>query len=87
MVDDCSTDGTRARLEEITRQSLDHGVRVLFHEKNRGNGAALRNGFASAVCTRLRISYSGRTYEEGKKIGWKNGVRTLWCVVKHNLLH
>jgi glycosyltransferase involved in cell wall biosynthesis len=32
------------------------------------------------------ISYSGRTYEEGKKIGWKDGVRTLWCIVKHNLL-
>jgi glycosyltransferase involved in cell wall biosynthesis len=32
------------------------------------------------------ISYSGRTYNEGKKIGWKDGVRTLWCVVKHNLL-
>ncbi len=32
------------------------------------------------------ISYSGRTYEEGKKIGWKDGVRTLWCIIKHNLL-
>ena len=31
------------------------------------------------------ISYSGRTYEEGKKIGWKDGVRTLWCIIKHNL--
>ena len=31
------------------------------------------------------ISYSGRTYEEGKKIGWKDGVRTLWCIFKHNL--
>jgi len=31
------------------------------------------------------ISYSGRTYEEGKKIGWKDGARTLWCILKHNL--
>jgi glycosyltransferase involved in cell wall biosynthesis len=31
------------------------------------------------------ISYSGRTYEEGKKIGWKDGVRTLWVVLKYNL--
>jgi glycosyltransferase involved in cell wall biosynthesis len=29
------------------------------------------------------ISYNGRTYEEGKKIGWKDGVRTLWCIVKY----
>src|SRR5579862_5059308 len=29
------------------------------------------------------ISYSGRTYEEGKKIGWKDGVRALWCLVKY----
>lgn len=32
------------------------------------------------------ISYSGRTYEEGKKIGWRDGVRALWCIVKYNLL-
>jgi Glycosyl transferase family 2 len=31
------------------------------------------------------ISYAGRTYEEGKKIGWKDGVRALWCIVKYNL--
>ncbi len=30
------------------------------------------------------ISYAGRTYEEGKKIGWKDGVRALWCIVKYN---
>jgi glycosyltransferase involved in cell wall biosynthesis len=31
------------------------------------------------------ISYSGRTYEEGKKIGWKDGMRALWCLVKYSL--
>jgi glycosyltransferase involved in cell wall biosynthesis len=30
------------------------------------------------------ISYWGRTYEEGKKIGWKDGVRALWCLVKYS---
>lgn len=30
------------------------------------------------------ISYYGRTYAEGKKIGWKDGVRTLWCILKYN---
>ena len=31
------------------------------------------------------ISYSGRTYEEGKKIGWRDGVRAVWCIIKYNL--
>jgi len=31
------------------------------------------------------ISYSGRTYEEGKKIGWRDGVEAIWCIFKHNL--
>lgn len=31
------------------------------------------------------ISYYGRTYEEGKKIGWKDGFRALYCIVKYNL--
>lgn len=196
IVDDFSGDGTRARLEEVARQNSDGLVRVLFHDRNRGKGAALRTGFAAAtgdvviiqdadleydpaeypkliapiaegkadvvygsrfaggeshrvlyfwhsvgnkfltllsnmftdlnltdmetchkafrreiiqslkliedrfgfepeVTARIAalkcrvyevgISYSGRTYEEGKKIGWKDGVHTLWCIVKHNL--
>ena len=32
------------------------------------------------------ISYFGRTYEEGKKIGWKDGIRAIWCILKYNLL-
>lgn len=32
------------------------------------------------------ISYYGRTYEEGKKIGWKDGVRAMYCIVKYGLL-
>jgi len=29
------------------------------------------------------ISYNGRTYAEGKKIGWRDGVRAIWCIVKY----
>lgn len=29
------------------------------------------------------ISYYGRTYEEGKKIGWKDGFRAIWCIFKY----
>ena len=31
------------------------------------------------------ISYSGRTYAEGKKIGWKDGLSALWAIIKYNL--
>ncbi|MCE3295635.1 MAG: glycosyl transferase [Crocinitomicaceae bacterium] len=32
------------------------------------------------------ISYYGRTYEEGKKIGWKDGFRALWCIMKYKFV-
>ncbi len=191
-VDDFSTDGTRERLAVLERRD---GVRVLYHDRNRGKGAALRTGFAAAtgdlviiqdadleydpaeypklidpivrgladvvygsrfvggeshrvlyfwhsvgnrvltllsnmltdlnltdmetcykvfrreVLQSLRlfenrfgfepeitaavaamgcrvyevgISYAGRTYKEGKKIGWKDGVRAIWCTLKYN---
>jgi hypothetical protein len=31
------------------------------------------------------ISYYGRTFLEGKKIGWKDGFRALWCISKYNI--
>ena len=31
------------------------------------------------------IGYYGRTYAEGKKIGWKDGVWAIWCILKYNL--
>ena len=55
-----------------------------------------RFGFEPEVTARLArakarifevpISYSGRTYAEGKKIGWKDGVAAIWHIVKFNLL-
>jgi glycosyltransferase involved in cell wall biosynthesis len=193
VVDDCSQDGT----ETVLREKLSHLVdRIIYHPVNRGKGAALRSGFASAtgeiilvqdadleyspedypglleplmsgkadavvgsrfmggrphrvlffwhmvgnkfltllsnVCTNLNltdmetgykafkasviksiqieedrfgveaeiiakltrtgcriyevgISYSGRTYREGKKINWKDGVRAVYAILKYNL--
>ena len=31
------------------------------------------------------ISYYGRTYAEGKKIGWRDGVRAIYCILKYNI--
>ncbi|MGA0839441.1 MAG: glycosyltransferase family 2 protein [Pseudomonadales bacterium] len=56
-----------------------------------------RFGFEPEVTARLAqrkdvrifevpISYSGRTYAEGKKIGWKDGVAAIWHIVRFNLL-
>lgn len=193
IVDDCSTDGTR----ELLKYKIEHLVdKVVYHNKNRGKGAALRTGFAIATgdivivqdadleydpqeypllmapiidnkadvvfgsrfagglphrvvyywhmvgnrfltmlsnmltninltdmetCYKafrreviqsiniqenrfgfepeitakvakmgcriyeVGISYYGRTYKEGKKIGWKDGVRAIICILKYNL--
>ena len=32
------------------------------------------------------ISYSGRTYAEGKKINWKDGVKAIWCILRYGLV-
>ena len=34
----------------------------------------------------IGISYYGRTYSEGKKIGWKDGARAIYCILKYNIL-
>ncbi len=192
IVDDCSTDGTKRFLEKIN----DKNIKIVFHEKNKGKGAALRTGFKEAegdICIiqdadleydpkeykliiepilnneadvvfgsrfqggrphrvvyfwhrvgngfltllsniftdlnlsdmetcykafkteiiksikieenrfgfepeitakiskmnlriyEIGISYYGRTYEEGKKIGWKDGIRAIYCILKYNL--
>ena len=33
----------------------------------------------------MGISYYGRTYAEGKKIGWRDGVRAIYCIIKYNV--
>ncbi len=192
IVDDCSTDGTRELLKNLN----DDRIKVLYHDFNKGKGAALRTGFKSAtgdICIvqdadleydpkefpllldpiiknkadvvfgsrfqsgrphrvvyfwhrigngvltllsnfftdlnlsdmetcykafrteviksidikenrfgfepeitakiskmdlriyEVGISYYGRTYDEGKKIGWKDGVRAIYCILKYNL--
>jgi glycosyltransferase involved in cell wall biosynthesis len=33
----------------------------------------------------LSVSYSGRTYEQGKKIGWRDGLKALWCILRYGI--
>lgn len=40
---------------------------------------------ANARIYEVGISYYGRTYNEGKKIGWKDGFRAIWCIFKYNI--
>jgi len=44
---------------------------------------ARREGLRNAE---VAISYCPRTFSEGKKIGWLDGVRALWCILKYNLM-
>lgn len=41
--------------------------------------------FPKARIYEVGISYYGRTYEEGKKIGWRDGIRAFWCILKYNV--
>jgi glycosyltransferase involved in cell wall biosynthesis len=42
---------------------------------------------AGARVYEVPISYRGRTYDEGKKIGWRDGVQAIWCIYKYGILH
>ncbi len=60
-----------------------------LHEKRFGFEPEVTAKIARIPAVRIYevgISYYGRTYEEGKKIGWKDGFRALFCIVKYGLL-
>jgi glycosyltransferase involved in cell wall biosynthesis len=72
---------------KVFRREIIQGVKI---EEN-------RFGFEPEIVAKVRrvqgvriyevpISYYGRTYADGKKISWKDGVRALWCIVKYNAL-
>lgn len=50
-----------------------------------GSGAGASGGTRAIRIYEVPVSYAGRTYAEGKKIGWKDGVAALWCILRHNL--
>lgn len=79
---------TRGAIEGVTITERRFGVepelvaklakaRIVDGDGGMGGRRALR-------IYEVPVSYAGRTYEEGKKIGWRDGVEALWCIVKHN---
>ena len=63
-------------------------IRSLTIEENRfGFEPEITAKVAKKRCRiyEIGISYSGRDYSEGKKIGWKDGFRAIWCILKYNL--
>lgn len=53
-------------------------ARMRLPEGDAGRARALR-------IFEVPVSYAGRTYAEGKKIGWRDGFEALWCIARHNL--
>ena len=68
----------------FTREALD-GVEI--KEKRFGFEPEITAKMAKKKLRiyEVPISYYGRTYEQGKKINWKDGVRAIWCIIKYNL--
>jgi glycosyltransferase involved in cell wall biosynthesis len=70
---------------KVFRREIIQGIAI---EENRfGFEPEITAKIAKTRCRiyEVGISYYGRTYEEGKKIGWKDGFRALYCIVKYNL--
>jgi hypothetical protein len=70
---------------KLFRREIIQSIRI---EENRfGFEPEITAKVAALRCRvyEVGISYAGRTYEEGKKIGWKDGLRAIWCMLKYNL--
>jgi glycosyltransferase involved in cell wall biosynthesis len=70
---------------KLFRREIIQGITI---EENRfGFEPEITAKIARLKCRiyEVGISYYGRTYAEGKKIGWKDGVRAIYCIVKYNL--
>lgn len=70
---------------KVFRREIVQSIRI---EENRfGFEPEITAKIARMHCRiyEIGISYRGRTYEQGKKIGWKDGVRAIYCILKYNL--
>lgn len=62
--------------------------RITIEENRFGVEPEMTAKIAALKCRvyEVGISYAGRTYAEGKKIGWKDGVRAIWCIFKYGVV-
>ncbi|MGE3176459.1 MAG: glycosyltransferase family 2 protein [Vicinamibacterales bacterium] len=68
---------------KVFRREIIQSIRI---EENRfGFEPEITAKVAALNCRiyEVGISYAGRTYAEGKKIGWRDGVRAIWCILKY----
>ena len=67
------------------RREIIQGIRI--RENRFGFEPEITAKIAKLDCRifEVGISYYGRTYKEGKKIGWKDGVRAIYCIIRYNL--
>ncbi len=81
---------------DLNLSDMETGYKVFRREVIQGLPLEANDfGFEPEVTARIAqrrcvvyevgISYQGRTYAEGKKIGWKDGFRAIWCILKYNL--
>ena len=70
---------------KVFRRKIIQGIQI---EENRfGFEPEITAKIAKMRCRvyEVGISYYGRTYEQGKKIGWKDGMHAIYCITKYNL--
>jgi glycosyltransferase involved in cell wall biosynthesis len=71
---------------KAVRGDLARGLRLTSDRFGFEPEITARLAAAHARIFEVPISYSGRTYAEGKKIGWRDGVAAVWHIIKFNLL-
>ena len=72
---------------KMFKREVIHGITI--EESRFGFEPEITAKIAQKRCRifEVGISYSGRTYDQGKKIGWKDGVWAIWCILKYNVWH
>lgn len=77
----------REVIQGITLKSNRFGFEPEVTAKVARSRVPAADGKSSRRCRiyEVPVSYNGRTYEEGKKIGWKDGIQALYCIIRYGL--
>jgi glycosyltransferase involved in cell wall biosynthesis len=70
---------------KVFRREMLEGVELRSNRFGIEPELTARMAHRGARIYEVPISYSGRTYAEGKKIGWKDGVSAIWAILRYNL--